>query len=128
MIEPLDLKMGGWKISDEYLDRPPQGGGEAVRKPILVGERPGEVPATCPVTGLRFFTMVYAMDDDEHGGLVPTYGGPFDSYTIPTQDNNGDWIRNHYDHDEGGWADPEVLSEYDLLPHLREQNGGADHD
>lgn len=92
-----------------------------MRKTIVVGERPADVPATCPVTGMRFFTMVYAQDSDE---LVPTYGGPFDSYTIPTQDGNGDWIREHYDHDEGGWVDAEVLSEYDLLPHLREQNGG----
>lgn len=55
----------------------------------------------CPITGLRFFMVI------QHPSLgwVATYGGPFDSYTTPTRDDDGGWSRERYDHDEGGWVD-----------------------
>lgn len=64
----------------------------------------------CPITGLPFFM------DIEHPeyGLLPTYGGPFDSYTIPICTDNGAdkelWhLRElsslHYDHDRGEWIE-----------------------
>lgn len=68
-------------------------------------------PDRCPITFRPFFMWL------EHPtkGYVPTYGGPFDSYTIPEPDmpEDGKKIDFHdiefhcerYDHDEGGWMD-----------------------
>lgn len=39
-------------------------------------------------------------------GMIPTYGGPYDSYTIPEKDDeDGTYSQYRYDHDEGGWWD-----------------------
>lgn len=57
-------------------------------------------PDVCPFTGLRFFMWI------EHhmtGAMVPTYGGPYDSYTLPVRDEDGSYSRERYDHDRGGW-------------------------
>lgn len=58
-------------------------------------------PDKCPITNLPLFMEI------EHPslGLVPTYGGPYDSYTIPEVDDDGDFVRYRYDHDEGCWVD-----------------------
>lgn len=69
-------------------------------------------PDRCPITMRPFFMWI------EHPtlGYVPTYGGPYDSYTIPTPDNlpedNGklEWFDieftcYRYDHDEGYWLE-----------------------
>ncbi|WP_197410724.1 hypothetical protein [Devosia epidermidihirudinis] len=53
-------------------------------------------PDVCPLTQRPFFMWI----DGE-----PTYGGPFDSYTIPTRDAEGEFSCRRYDHDEGGWKD-----------------------
>lgn len=53
-------------------------------------------PDVCPLTQRPFFMWI----DGE-----PTYGGPFDSYTIPTRDADGEYSCRRYDHDEGGWKD-----------------------
>ncbi|EMB8021072.1 ead/Ea22-like family protein, partial [Escherichia coli] len=44
-------------------------------------------PDICPITGRAFFMWI------EHPtlGNVPTYGGPLDSYTIPTKDGDGEF-------------------------------------
>ncbi|HGP2730927.1 TPA: hypothetical protein ACLGPE_000354 [Salmonella enterica] len=42
-------------------------------------------------------------------GYVPTYGGPFDSYTIPTRDSSGEFSCERYDHDFGGWVGGEFI-------------------
>lgn len=60
-----------------------------------------DVPEKCPVTNLPFFMMVKHPDL----GFVPTYGGPYDSYTIPKKDNDGNYYRTRVDHDEGNWID-----------------------
>lgn len=60
-----------------------------------------DVPEKCPITGLPFFMVIEHPDL----GLVPTYGGPFDSYTMPEKDSNRDYHRYKYDHDEGRWFD-----------------------
>lgn len=67
------------------------------------GESPWR-PDFCPITGLPFFMWI------EHylHGRVPTYGGPFDSYTIPERSEDGEYLRERYDHDEGGWLVDEV--------------------
>jgi hypothetical protein len=60
-------------------------------------------PAKCPITGLPFFMNI------EHPelGMIATYGGPFDSYTIPTADDDdeGCFRSERYDHDVGGWIE-----------------------
>jgi hypothetical protein len=67
-------------------------------------------PDRCPITLLPFFMWIH----HPHHGWLPTYGGPFDSYTIPEpdfEDGDGeeryDWryFRMRYDHDLGGWHD-----------------------
>lgn len=72
-----------------------------------VGE-PVAYPDKCPITRRDFFMLI------EHPalGLVPTYGGPFDSYTIPHMEGTADqpWherelICHRFDHDEGYWMD-----------------------
>lgn len=45
-------------------------------------------------------------------GYVPTYGGPFDSYTIPTRDSSGEFSCERYDHDVGGWVEGEFIGLY----------------
>lgn len=63
-------------------------------------------PDVCPITLLPFFMWI----EHPEFGWVPTYGGPFDSYTIPEPEvgkckNRFDveYIRYRYDHDQGGW-------------------------
>ncbi|HFX2464517.1 TPA: ead/Ea22-like family protein [Salmonella enterica subsp. enterica serovar Java] len=62
-------------------------------------------PEVCPVTGRQFFMWI------EHPalGYVPTYGGPFDSYTIPTRGSDGEFSCERYDHDSGGWREGEYI-------------------
>ncbi|EIV6499285.1 ead/Ea22-like family protein [Salmonella enterica] len=65
-------------------------------------------PDVCPVTGRKFFMWI----EHETLGYVPTYGGPFDSYTIPTRDSSGEFSCERYDHDIGGWVDGEFIGLY----------------
>lgn len=66
------------------------------------------IPDRCPITGLPFFMTI----QDEDGRMVPTYGGPYDSYTIPEIEGDSktplherEFTRRRYDHDAGGWID-----------------------
>jgi len=61
-------------------------------------------PTECPVTGRPFFMGITHW---RTGYEVPTYGGPFDSYTIPEADAGGDFSCERYDHDVGGWLQDE---------------------
>ena len=65
-------------------------------------------PDRCPITLLPFFMWI----EHPEFGWVPTYGGPFDSYTIPEPDIEGaagkqridiEYYRYRFDHDEGWW-------------------------
>jgi hypothetical protein len=60
-------------------------------------------PDVCPITGRAFFMNL------EHPelGLVATYGGPFDSYTIPSWDKEDEGVMRceRYDHDAGIWVE-----------------------
>lgn len=69
-------------------------------------------PEQCPITRRAFFMVI------EHPeiGDVPTYGGPFDSYTIPhmlgeasEQFHLRELEVHRYDHDRGHWVDDEVI-------------------
>lgn len=65
-------------------------------------------PDICPITGRAFFMWI----DHPKLGNVPTYGGPLDSYTIPTKDGDGEFSCERYDHDFGGWVESECLGLY----------------
>jgi hypothetical protein len=57
-------------------------------------------PQKCPVTGRDFFLVI----DHPILGNVATYGGPYDSYTIPEW--NGEEFRSErFDHDTGEWVE-----------------------
>jgi hypothetical protein len=63
-------------------------------------------PDVCPITGLEFFMWI---ERRAGGKMVPTYGGPFDSFTIPEKDEHGEYTREQYDHDEGRWTEYETV-------------------
>ena len=63
-------------------------------------------PKMCPITHRPFFMGIYHPEFGE----IPTYGGPFDSYAIPGQDEHGEFDALHFDHDEGCW-DEVIYSE-----------------
>ncbi|WP_199031325.1 hypothetical protein [Ralstonia sp. ASV6] len=58
-------------------------------------------PDVCPVTGKPFLMWM----DHPELGYVPTYGGPFDSYTLAEPDADGYFRSEHYDHDRGEWIE-----------------------
>lgn len=64
-------------------------------------------PEKCPITRRDFFMEIDG---------VPTYGGPYDSYTIPEMLGTPDqpWHERElfvrrFDHDRGHWVDDEVI-------------------
>ncbi len=68
-------------------------------------------PDVCPITLLPFFMWI----EHPEFGWVPTYGGPYDSYTIPEPEDGKcknrfevEYLRYRFDHDEGGWLIDEV--------------------
>lgn len=63
----------------------------------------------CPITGLPFFMEI----ENEGGVMVRTYGGPFDSYTIPEPDDTapGEFYWDRYCHDRGAWVGSENIPE-----------------
>ncbi|MGD9939122.1 MAG: hypothetical protein AB7T74_04900, partial [Clostridia bacterium] len=70
-------------------------------------------PEYDPITGAPAFMEI----DHPKRGLVMTYGGPFDSYTLSERDEDEStadeihFIRERFDHDEGCWVDSlEMLS------------------
>lgn len=62
-------------------------------------------PDVCPITGRPFFMWI---THHETGVKVPTYGGPFDSYTLPVKGSDGSFECERYDHDRGGWLTDEI--------------------
>lgn len=80
--------------------------------PVAREAKPHLAPPKCPITGRPFFMAI------EHPelGMVPTYGGPYDSYTIPYMEGKPDqpWDERElfvrrYDHDWGGWREDESI-------------------
>lgn len=87
--------------------------GDSAKDFIHGKARLAEFPAKCPITRRDFFMVI------EHPelGLVPTYGGPFDSYTIPEMEGKPDeefhergLFVHRYDHDRGEWVDDESIN------------------
>jgi len=58
-------------------------------------------PDECPITGRKFFMWI----ERSNGGQVPTYGGPYDSFTLAQRDEQGTFWCDRFDHDEGCWTD-----------------------
>ncbi|MEE6129147.1 ASCH domain-containing protein [Chryseobacterium arthrosphaerae] len=71
----------------------------------------------CPITGLQYFADII----NESGQLVETYGGPFDSYTIPVpdEDDPNEFIRARFCHDRGQWTGDEMISKVTKIPRDR---------
>ena len=65
----------------------------------------GWKPERCPITGRSFFMWI----DHPDLGYVPTYGGPYDSYTLAEKDEGGEYFVHRYDHDDGAWVDDEAV-------------------
>ncbi|HML33833.1 hypothetical protein [Sporomusa sphaeroides] len=82
-------------------------------------------PDKCPITNEPLFMELEHPDL----GWVPTYGGPYDSYTIPEIDDDGDFVRYRYDHDEGCWVDGTdmVGNATDIITDLRDKLNKANH-
>lgn len=66
-------------------------------------------PDKCPITRRDFFMEIDG---------VPTYGGPYDSYTIPEMLGTPEqpWHERElfvrrFDHDEGRWVDDEIITQ-----------------
>ena len=72
-------------------------------------------PEMCPITFARFFMWI----EHPERGWVPTYGGPFDSYTIPEPDYDEherpfarfdvEYTQERFDHDAGMWGESESV-------------------
>ena len=62
-------------------------------------------PDVDPITRYPLFMWI------EHPelGSVPTYGGPYDSYTLTERDENGEFFRHRFDHDRGSWVEDEYV-------------------
>lgn len=58
-------------------------------------------PDECPITGRKFFLWM----EHPEKGMVPTYGGPFDSFTLAERDGDNTYQCERYDHDAGKWMD-----------------------
>lgn len=77
-------------------------------KPKLDMKEDKWCPDACPISGDKFFMWL----NHPKLGYVPTYGGPYDSYTLAEKDENGEYFVHRYDHDEGAWVDDESLNAY----------------
>ena len=102
-----------YKILCSYA-RPPADehwGGFTARRIVDALEAPAApesapwCPDVCPITGRPFFMWITY---HETGVKVPTYGGPFDSYTLPVKGSDGSFECERYDHDRGGWLTDEI--------------------
>ncbi|HHQ6598097.1 TPA: hypothetical protein ACSTLU_004403 [Serratia fonticola] len=62
-------------------------------------------PDVDPITGRKLFMWLNHPDL----GYVPTYGGPYDSYTLAERDNAGGFSVHRYDHDRGAWVEDECV-------------------
>jgi hypothetical protein len=56
-------------------------------------------PEFCPITGRQYWGHV----THPELGSVPTYGGPFDTYTIP-EVKDDDVLVHRYDQDAAEWS------------------------
>lgn len=71
-------------------------------QPVAVpdGSKP-IAPAHCPITGRKFWGNI----DHPERGLVATYGGPFDTYSIPYLSDDNELRVERFDQDAGDWVE-----------------------
>lgn len=81
------------------------------------GHRNCWCPDVCPITLLPFFMWIEHPDR----GWIPTYGGPYDSWTIPEPDlpelrdgekvdrKDIEYTRERFCHDRGAWIECETV-------------------
>lgn len=73
-------------------------------------------PVRCPITRREYFMAI----EHPERGWVATYGGPFDSFTIPEPDEDGSFRSERFDHDAGDWVEGgnpepfELVAEHDF--------------
>lgn len=106
---PRNLPVGPENVTAEALRA--QRDAQEVGNPAIGPHKEGRwCPDFCPLTLRPFFMWL----DHPELGYVPTYGGPFNSYTIPEADylpgeicrpEDIEWVCYRYDHDRGGWHD-----------------------
>ncbi len=101
-LEALEAKGDAWIVLERKAKAAIK---EALAQPE---QKPMAYPEKCPITRRDFFMLI------EHPtlGLVPTYGGPYNSYTIPHMEGTAEqlWherelVCHRFDHDEGYWMD-----------------------
>lgn len=92
---------------------------------LALFNRQNQWPEKCPITRRDFFMEIDG---------VPTYGGPYDSYTIPEMEgeptdhwHDRELYVRRFDHDRGYWVDNEsiplrIIYE-DYLFDLQEKSG-----
>lgn len=71
-----------------------------------------EHPQECPITHRPFFMVIEHLERGE----VATYGGPFDSYTIPERDDDDLLCCERYDHDAGWWVEGSEVIGLAVIP------------
>lgn len=110
LLKYLEGKLDGVQLAPGLIKEIQASIGEACA-PVAGEAQEDLAPPKCPITGRPFFM---ALEHPELG-WVPTYGGPYDSYTIPHLDGKADqpWHERElcvyrYDHDLGGWRTDEV--------------------
>lgn len=57
-----------------------------------------------PITGDAYFMVI----DHPDGYPVATFGGPYDSFTMSKEDDDGNYYFERYDHDAGLWIEGEL--------------------
>lgn len=81
---------------------------EQRRADALAAARDGFLGAlenlVCPFTGAKFFMVI-----EHEGKPLATFGGPYDSYTLPERAAEGSYHRLRYCHDRGHWIEWESL-------------------
>lgn len=115
VVPAIGVAIDDLPVVDAFLERiestlsgnqPDQSGIGQVLEPN-VDTMAGKWPDKCPITRRDFFMEI----DD-----VPTYGGPYDSYTIPEMLGTPEqpWHERElfvrrYDHDQDCWSDDEII-------------------
>lgn len=112
-IVELERENATLRAEVERLAAPPAPGGDVLERRSETGmPMSANAPEKCPITRRPFFMVI----SHPELGWVPTYGGPYDSYTIPHMEgkpnepyHERELTCHHYDHDYGGWVDDESI-------------------
>lgn len=77
---------------------------QPVQQPAAVLNNDGVKPigaTCCPLSGRKFWGNI----DHPELGAIATYGGPFDTYSIPYLDEDDELRVERFDQDMGGWVE-----------------------